>query len=231
LIGEIHCTHHLIHFTHSLLLNLIVSCVSFVCLCTIVDVFQIIVSIFCLVFLAGPFVLYVPFCSCDLFCMSCLSCVSSLSFNSMIRRIWNPLWNCHTAVVYSSGLIPSMCNTVSVFTAYSSASSHSSAVVDSIFVESLKACNSNLIGYSCHCKSCRYSVTLQWIHCSHHDAGFNVAELDSVVLSSVVYIVCLIFEQLCTFVCVFKIISPVFCLAHSVGPFVPVYIQLAFHLL
>ena len=99
--------------------------------------------------------------------VSCLSCVSSLSFNSMIRRIWNPLWNCHTAVVYSSGLIPSMCNTVSVFTAYSSASSHSSAVVDSIFVESLKACNSNLIGYSCHCKSCRYSVTLQWIHCSH----------------------------------------------------------------
>ena len=129
--------------------------------------------IFRLVFFAGPFVLYLLFGFAllvwPLFFLhvSCLSCVSSLSFNSMIRRIWNPLWNCHTAVVYSSGSIPSTCNTVSVFTAYSSASSHSSAVVDSIFVESPKACNSNLIGYSCHCKSCMYSVTLQWIHCTH----------------------------------------------------------------
>ena len=70
--------------------------------------------IFCLVFLAGPFVLYACFilhCLCDLFLhVSCLSCVSSLSFNNMITKMWNPLWNYHTALVHSGSLIPSICN-------------------------------------------------------------------------------------------------------------------------
>jgi len=110
---------------------------SFVHLCTFVDMFQIIVLFFILYFLLVPLSCLVLHCLYGLFfARVCLSCVSSLSFNSIIRRIRNPLWNCHTAVVYSSGLIPSICNTVFLFTAYSSASSHSSAVVDSIFVES-----------------------------------------------------------------------------------------------
>ena len=75
LIGEIHCTHHLIHFTHSLLLNLIVSCVSFVHLCTFV--FQIIVPFSVLYFLLVP-LSCMPVLSCTVcvtsFCM-CLACL------------------------------------------------------------------------------------------------------------------------------------------------------------
>ena len=158
-------------------------------LCTFVDVFQIVVlfSIFLV-----PLFLYVLFgltARVASFDVSCLSYVSSLSFNEMIRRIWNPLWNCHTALIHSSGLIPSIFNTVSFrFYSLRIPMPHSILLLLSIqsFAESLES-------YSCHCKSCRYSIPLKLItyvdSLYPSDSGFNVAELDSVVSSSVVYFV------------------------------------------
>ena len=82
----------------------------------------------------------------------------NVSFNNVIRRIWNLARNCHTGVVHSVGLISSIYNNYRFCRLRSSALSHPSPLVRSIFATSSQTCNSNFTGYNClfgstHCKS------------------------------------------------------------------------------
>ena len=98
-----------------------------------------------------------------------------VAFNQVIRRIWHLPRNCHTAIVHSVGVISSIFNIVfarfSKF--FSSAVSHSSPLVHSVFVVGLQSCNSNLIGYM----FCLVVVT------HHHIPNFGPPELNTIVLS------------------------------------------------
>ena len=122
----------------------------------------------------------------------------NVSFNDVIRRIWNLPRNCHTGVVHSAVLISSI-SSIIVFSRFcrlrSSAMSHPSPLVRSIFATSSQTCNSKFIGYnylfgSTHCKS--YSSEdialgqlIREICYTHYQiGGFSSAELDSIVSSA-----------------------------------------------
>lgn len=84
----------------------------------------------------------------------------NVSFNNVIRRIWNLPYNCHTSIAHSVGLTVSIYNIVySRFNRLlSTASSHPSRFIRSVFHDSSQACNSSFVGYNCmygisHCKS------------------------------------------------------------------------------
>ena len=87
---------------------------------------------------------------CSLWRLDCPALRSlGVAFNQVIRRIWHLPRNCHTAIVHSVGLISSIFNIVFArFNKFfSSAVSHSSPLVRSVFVVSSQSCNSNFIGY------------------------------------------------------------------------------------
>ncbi len=95
----------------------------------------------------------------------------NVSFNNVIRRIWNLPRDSHTAIVHSVGSVVSIYN--NVYSRFSrlctSAISNPSCLIRSIFTVSSRTCNSNFIGYNClygdsHCKA--YS--------SHHIAIGNL---------------------------------------------------------
>ena len=135
---------------------------------------------------------------CSLWRLDCPDLHSlNVSFNNVLRRIWNLPRNCHTGVVHSVGLISSIYNIV--FSRFcrlrSSALSHPSPLVRSIFAISSQTCNSNFIGYNClfgstHCKSytsedIALGQLIREIRCTHFQIdGFSSAELDSIVSSA-----------------------------------------------
>ena len=88
----------------------------------------------------------------------------NVSFN---RRIWNLPRNCHTGVVHSVGLISSIYNNI-VFSRFcrlrSSALSHPSPLVRSIFAISSQTCNSNFIDYNCLYRSGSLSINHKLAH-------------------------------------------------------------------
>ena len=84
----------------------------------------------------------------------------SVSFNNIIRRIWNLPRISRTSIVHSVGSVVSIQNIVyNRFSSLrSSAMFHPSSLVRTIFIDSSRACNSYFIGYNClygtsHCKS------------------------------------------------------------------------------
>ena len=134
---------------------------------------------------------------CTLWRLDCSALLSlSVSFNQVIRRIWSLSRNAHTAIVHSVGLISSLFNIVfarfSKF--YSSAVSHSSPLVRSVFVESAQTCNSNFIGYNFlfgnhHCKT--YSTEdvalgrlIRKRDRSTQIPNFSPSQLDTIVCSA-----------------------------------------------
>ena len=81
-------------------------------------------------------------------------------FNKVIRRIWKLPYNCHTSIAHSVGLTASIYNIIySRFKKLlSSASSHPSRLIRSVFRDSSQVCNSSFVGYNymygnSHCKS------------------------------------------------------------------------------
>ena len=83
-----------------------------------------------------------------------------VSFNNVIRRIWNLPHNCHTSIAHAVGFTKSIYNIIysRFIRLLSTALSHSSSFIRSVFHESSLVCNSGFIGYNCmfgpsHCKS------------------------------------------------------------------------------
>ena len=72
----------------------------------------------------------------------------NVSFNDVIRQIWNLPRNCHTGVVHSAVLISSI-SSIIVFSRFcrlrSSALSHPSLLVRPIFATSSQMCNSKFL--------------------------------------------------------------------------------------
>ena len=84
----------------------------------------------------------------------------SVSFNNIIRRIWNLPRISRTSIVHLVGSVVSIHNIVyNKFSSLcTSAMPHPSSLVRTIFTDSSRACNSNFIGYNCsygtsRCKS------------------------------------------------------------------------------
>ena len=84
----------------------------------------------------------------------------NVSFNKVIRRIWKLPYNCHTSIAHSVGLTASIYNIIySRFKKLlSSASSHPSRLIRSVFRDSSQICNSSFVVYNymygnSHCKS------------------------------------------------------------------------------
>ena len=84
----------------------------------------------------------------------------SVSFNNIIRRIWNLPRISRTSIVHSVGSVVGIHNIV--YNRFSSlctsALFHPSSLVRTIFTDSSRTCNSNFISYNClygasHCKS------------------------------------------------------------------------------
>ena len=120
----------------------------------------------------------------------------NVSFNNVIRQIWKLPYNCHTSIAHSVGLTPSIYNIIysRFIRLLSSASSHSSDLIRSVFHDSSLACNSGFIGYNymygnSHCKS--YSTEhaavghlIREIRDTHSVISyFTHAELDYIVTS------------------------------------------------
>ena len=133
---------------------------------------------------------------CSLWRLDCSALHSlNVSFNQVIRRIWSLPCNAHTAIVHSVGLTDSLFNIVFARFSklYSSAVSHSSPLVRSVFVVSAQTCNSNFIGYNLlygrrHCKT--YSTEdaalgrlIREIR-SAQIPNFSLTELDTIVISA-----------------------------------------------
>ena len=83
----------------------------------------------------------------------------SVSFNNVIRRIWNLPRNCHTSILYSIGSTSSIYNIINYRfnRLLNAALSHNSRLIRSVFSDSQQSCNSNFIGYNylfgqSHCK-------------------------------------------------------------------------------
>ena len=133
---------------------------------------------------------------CSLWRLDCPALRSlGVTFNQVIRRIWYLPRNCHTAIVHSVGLISSIFNIVFARFSklYSSAMSHSSPLVRSVFAVSSQSCNSNFIGYnvlfgSRHCKfyssnDVALGQLIREIRCKHyHVPNFSLPELNAIVL-------------------------------------------------
>ena len=133
---------------------------------------------------------------CSLWRLDCPALRSlGATFNQAIRRIWYLPRNCHTAIVHSVGLISSIFNIAFARFSklYSSAMSHSSPLVRSVFAVSSQSCNSNFIGYnvlfgSRHCKfyssnDVALGQLIREIRCTHyHVPNFSLPELNAIVL-------------------------------------------------
>ena len=111
-----------------------------------------------------------------------------VTFNQVIRRIWHLPRNCHTAIVHSVGLISSIFNIVlarfSKF--FSSAVSHSSPLVRSVFVVSSQSCNSHFIGIMFCSVVVTASPTLlmmPWVNLLEKFAAHTITSRISVFLS------------------------------------------------
>ena len=120
-----------------------------------------------------------------------------VSFNNVIKKIWSLPRNSHTSVVHCLGSTGSIQNII--FSRFSrllsSATSHPSALIRSIFTTSAHSCNSNFIGYNflyghSHCKSydIEHMATSQLIRevRSHQFfiPGFGADELNFFVATS-----------------------------------------------
>ena len=77
----------------------------------------------------------------------------NVSFNNVIRRIWNLPHNCHTSIAYAVGLTKSIYNIIHsrFIRLLSTALSHPSRFIRSVFHEDSLVCNSGFIGYNINC--------------------------------------------------------------------------------
>ena len=87
----------------------------------------------------------------------------NVSFTNLIRRIWKLPYNCHTSIAHSVELTTSIYSIIySRFVRLlSTAVSHPSNLIRSVFHDSSLACKSGFVGYKCmygnsHCRS--YSI-------------------------------------------------------------------------
>ena len=75
----------------------------------------------------------------------------NVSFNNVIRQIWKLPYNCHTSIAHSVRLTTSIYNIIysRFIRLLSTAVSHPSNLICSVFHDSSLACNSGFVGYNC----------------------------------------------------------------------------------